>query len=93
MVKALGGQQESEGVMVPLIGVQHNAPGGKDPCFDHAHEAGKREGMTGPARSNSPGKSRLAVADEPLVSLCSTRGIDGVRSALAAPRCRKGGTS
>ena len=24
-----------------------NAPGGKGPCFDHAREAGKREGMTG----------------------------------------------
>jgi len=30
MVKASGGQRESEGVVVPLIGVQHNASGGKD---------------------------------------------------------------
>jgi len=67
MVKALGGQRESEGVVVPLIGVR-NAPGGKDPCFDHAREAGKREGMTGPARSNSPGRPWPAVADEPLVA-------------------------
>jgi RNA-directed DNA polymerase len=68
MVKSLGGQRESEGVVVPLIGVQHNAPGGKGPCFDHVREAGKREGMTGYARSNSPGKLSLAVADEePLV--------------------------
>jgi RNA-directed DNA polymerase len=68
MVKSLGGQRESEGVVVPLIGVQHNAPGGKGPCFDHVREAGKREGMTGFARSNSPGKLSLAVADEePLV--------------------------
>jgi RNA-directed DNA polymerase len=67
MVKALGAQRESEGVVVPQIGVQHNAPGGKGPCFDHACEVGKREGMTGAARSNSPGKPSLAVADdEPL---------------------------
>ena len=67
MVKALGAQRESERVVVPLIGVQHNAPGGKDPCFDHACEAGKHEGMTGSAWFNSPGKPSLAVADdEPL---------------------------
>ena len=66
MVKAFGGQRESEGVVVPLIGVR-DTPGGKGPCFDHVREVGKREGMTGSARSNSPGKSRLAVADdEPL---------------------------
>ena len=47
MVKSLGGQRESEGVVVPLIGVQHNAPGGKGPYFDHAGGVGKREGMTG----------------------------------------------
>jgi len=62
MVKSLGGQRESEGVVVPLIGVR-DTPGGKDPCFDHAREAGKRKGMTGSARSNYPGKSSLAVAD------------------------------
>ncbi len=68
MVKALGGQRESDGVVVPLIGVQHNAPGGKGPNFGHAHEAGKREGMTELSRSNHPGKASLAVADEgPLV--------------------------
>ena len=67
MVKALGGQRESDGVVVPLIGVQHNAPGGKGPNFDHARCAGKCEGMTGVSRSNSPGKPWLAVADdEPL---------------------------
>jgi len=64
MVKTFGGQRESDGVVVPLIGVQHNAPGGKGPNFDHAREAGKREGMTGPARSNSPGGLSPAVAGE-----------------------------
>lgn len=68
MVKSFGGQRESEGVVVPLIGVS-NAPGGKDPCFDHAREAGTCEGMTEVTRSNYPGKSSLAVADEePLVA-------------------------
>jgi RNA-directed DNA polymerase len=68
MVKALGGQRESDGVVVPLIGVQHNAPGGKGPNFDHAHEAGTCEGMTGLARSNYPGRPSPVVADEePLV--------------------------
>ena len=54
MVKSSGGQRESEGVVVPLIGVQHNAPGGKGPHFDHAGGEGKRQGMTGTARSNNP---------------------------------------
>jgi RNA-directed DNA polymerase len=77
MVKALGGQRESDGVVVPLIGVQHNAPGGKGPNFDHAREVGKREGMTGSARSNSPGKRSLAVAvEEPLsASPVKVRGL------------------
>jgi RNA-directed DNA polymerase len=68
MVKSLGGQRESEGVVVPLIGVR-DAPGGKGPCFDHAREVGKREGMAGSARSNHPGRPRSAVAvEEPLVA-------------------------
>ena len=61
MVKAGGGQRESEGVVVPLIGVQHNAPGGKDPHFDHAGGEGKREGMAGTARPNHPGGREPAV--------------------------------
>src|SRR5690625_2516143 len=68
MVKFSGGQRESDGVVVPLIGVHHNAPGGKGPNFDHAQEVGKREGMTGFAWSNHPGGPSPAVADEPLVA-------------------------
>jgi RNA-directed DNA polymerase len=69
MVKSLGGQRESDGVVVPLIGVEHNAPGGKGPNFDHVREVGKHQGMTGSARFNSPGKSSLAVAvEEPLMA-------------------------
>ncbi len=62
MVKAGRGQRESEGVVVPLIGVQHNAPGGKGPHFDHASGEGKHQGMTGISRSNSPGGRKPAVA-------------------------------
>src|SRR5882724_3991301 len=61
MVKSGGGQRESEGAVVPLIGVQHNAPGGKGPHFDHACNEGKRQGMTGTARSSHPGRSQPAV--------------------------------
>jgi RNA-directed DNA polymerase len=55
MVKSPGGQRESEGAVVPLIGVHDNAPGGKGPHFDRASGEGKRQGMAGTARSNSPG--------------------------------------
>lgn len=56
MVKSGGGQRESEGVIVPVRGVQHNAHLGKDPRFERAGEEGKRQGMTGTARSNNPGR-------------------------------------
>ena len=61
MVKSSGGQRESEGAVVPVIGVQHNAPGGKGPHFDHAGGEGKREGMAGTARSDHPGGLGPAV--------------------------------
>ena len=44
MVKSLGGQRESDGVVVPVIGVQHNAPGGKGPDFDQARGWKSRPG-------------------------------------------------
>ncbi len=52
MVKSGGAQRQSGGVVVPVMGVQHNAPGGKGPDFDHAGEGGKREGMPEIARAN-----------------------------------------
>ena len=61
MVKRSGGQRESDGVVVPLIGVQTNAPGGKGPDFGHASGAGTRKGMTGTARSNHPGRPSPVV--------------------------------
>jgi len=63
MVKSSGAQRESEGVVVPRIGVQQNAPGGKGPHFDHAWEEGKRQGMTGTARSNHPGRPQPVDPD------------------------------
>ncbi len=42
MAKSSGGQRESEGVVVVQIGVQNNALGAKDPCFDRASVEGKR---------------------------------------------------
>jgi RNA-directed DNA polymerase len=52
-VKSTGAQRESDGVVVPLI-VGRNPAGGKGPDFGHAEDGGKREGMAGTARSNSP---------------------------------------
>jgi RNA-directed DNA polymerase len=63
MVKSPGGQRESEGVVVPLIGVQQNAPGGKGPHFDHAGNEVTRQGMAGTARSNHPGGCLPAVLE------------------------------
>ena len=54
-------QRESEGAVVPVIGVQHNAPGGKGPHFDHACNEVTRQGMAGTARSNHPGGCPPAV--------------------------------
>ena len=67
MVKSGGGQRESEGAVVPLIGVHDNAPGGKGPHFDRAFREGKRQGMAGAARSNYPGGllARRSVAVPP----------------------------
>ena len=52
MVKSGGVQRQSGGVVVPVMGVQHNAPGGKGPDFGHAGEGGKREGTPETARAN-----------------------------------------
>ena len=64
MVKSSGVQRESEGVVVPLIGVQHNAPGGKGPHFGHACGEGKPQGMAGVSRSNHPGSDAVPAGRE-----------------------------
>ena len=62
MVKPDGVQRESDGVVVPVIGVEHNAPGGKGPDFGHVEEVGKREGMAEVSRSNYPDRPSPVVA-------------------------------
>ena len=53
VVKALGAQRESDGVVVlPIAG--RNPAGGKDPDFGHAGERGTSEGMAGTAQPISP---------------------------------------
>jgi RNA-directed DNA polymerase len=66
MVKAFGGQRESEGVVVPLIGVR-DMPGGKGPCFDHVRKVGKHQGMTEVSWSNHPGGFAPVVAEDRLL--------------------------
>lgn len=48
-------QRESEGVVVPLMAVTHNAVVGKDPCGGSVDKAGKREGMAARSGPNHPG--------------------------------------
>ena len=90
MVKSFGGQRESDGVVVPLIGVHHNAPGGKGPDFDHARKAGKCEGMTGSAGSNSPGKLSLAVADDESLAVSPVKVRQLQRALWAAAKQSEG---
>ena len=90
MVKSFGGQRESDGVVVPLIGVEHNAPGGKGPDFDHARGAGKREGMTGVSRSNSPGGPSPVVADDEPLAVSPVKVRELQRALWAAAKQSEG---
>ena len=60
MVKSSAAQRESEGVVVPARAAEHNAVGGKDPCFGRARGAGTGEGMAGKSRPNHPGRPQPA---------------------------------
>lgn len=73
MVKSEGAQRESDGVVVPVIGVEHNAPGGKGPDFGHADRVGKREGMAGMSRTNYPGGPSPVVAVDGRPSVVKVR--------------------
>jgi len=53
-VKSGAAQRESEGVIIPLMAVEQNAAGGKDPCFGQAGNGGKCEGMVRAAGPKSP---------------------------------------
>jgi RNA-directed DNA polymerase len=90
MAKSFGGQRESDGVVVPLIGVQHNAPGGKGPNFDHVCDVGKREGMAEVSWSNSPGKLSLVVADEELLVASPVKARELQRALWAAAKQSEG---
>jgi RNA-directed DNA polymerase len=50
-------QRESEGIVVPEMGVKNNAPGGKGPCGGYGSSGGKREGMAGKPGPNHPTRS------------------------------------
>ena len=90
MVKSFGGQRESDGVVVPLIGVEHNAPGGKGPDFDHALGVGKREGMTGVSRSNSPDGPWPVVADDGPLAVSPVKVRELQRALWAAAKQSEG---
>src|SRR5271155_5194716 len=57
-VKASAAQRESEGVVVPSMGVTNNAPGGRGPCGGRVGSGGKREGMAGKTGPNHPDRRR-----------------------------------
>ena len=59
--KSSGAQRGSEGVVVLLMGVQHNAPGGKGPYFGRACGGGTRKGMVRTTGPNDPDEPRLIV--------------------------------
>lgn len=69
MVKSAGVQRESERGVVPVIGVQHNAPGGKGPHFDRACEEGKRQGMDRVSGPNHPGSDPAVPVGREAVDL------------------------
>jgi hypothetical protein len=59
--KSSAAERESEGLVVPTRVVQHNATGGKGPCFGRVEEAGIREGMAGKTGPNDPDERLLVV--------------------------------
>jgi len=53
-----------------LMAATNNATGGKGPCFGHAQDEGKREGLAGKTGPNYPGEHTLdEEAREPLREL------------------------
>src|SRR5215467_13912622 len=54
--KSSAAQRKSEGIVVPVMGVKNNAPGGKGPCGGRDGGGEKREGRAGgKSRPNNPG--------------------------------------
>jgi len=85
MVKSSGAQRESEGVVVPGMGVQHNAPGGKGPCFGRARDGGTRKGMVRSTGPNDPGGHSPIVSDG-LSPVANARRLPGELCAAAERR-------
>lgn len=54
VAKSAAAQRESEGTVLPLMAVRHNAAGGKGPCGGSVDGGGKREGMAGRTGPNHP---------------------------------------
>ena len=52
--KSGAAERESEGIVVPVMAVWHNAAGGKGPCGGWVVDGGKREGMAGLTGPNYP---------------------------------------
>ena len=52
--KSSAAQRESEGVDIPMMAVQENVAGGRDPCFGRVGSGGKREGMSGQRSGPTP---------------------------------------
>ena len=76
MAKSSVAQRESEGVVVPTMGVQHNAPGGKGPCFGRARATGTGAGMvrsTGPNHPTGPWPSENVRRRERTLSVAAER--------------------
>ena len=85
VVKASGGQRESEGAIVVSIGVQNNASGAKGPHFDRACVRSERQDMAAhQLRPNHPG-GRMPVdwSASEMVFAATSRLV-----AQAQPRCR-----
>ena len=83
--KSSNAQRESEGRVVPMKVATNNATGGKGPCFGHARQEGKREGMAAKSGPNDPGARTCVVqVQQPRRELRVTAKRRGDSSAHAA---------
>jgi hypothetical protein len=88
MVRAVGVQRESDGVVVLVMGVQHNALGGEGPDFGDVDRVDKREGMARFAWSNFPDRPSPVVAVDGSASAVEVRQLQ--RRLWAAAKQSKG---
>ena len=83
MMKSLGAQRESDGVVVPLRVVERNAAGGKGPEFGRAGRGATRKGMAGTARPDSPDRPGGPVDPDRCPPVGGVRGLQRKRWAAA----------